>query len=489
MTVSSVSSTGLGSISSPGIGSGLDINSIVTQLVNAEKQPLTLLQQKGSGLQAKLSAYGQVKSGLSGLDDAGTALIDSSTWNNRTFTSNNSSITGTATSSALVSSFSVQVNALAQVQSVKSAGQTSGSAIGADGRLDIQVGQWSGTSFAGGSNAVTSVSVAATDTLSDIATKINNAGSGVSAVVVTNNGKDQLLVRGNNTGDASGFQIRSYDSGSTEITDGSTGVGKLAYTYNSGTSSFVGLSKTQSAQNASLTIDGIAVSSSTNQVSDAVPGVTLNLTATTSTPAQITVGLDKDAIKSKISGFVTAYNSIRTTLNSLLAYDSAAKTAGALQGDGTAQGLQSMLRNLVGANGPSGTTFSRLSDLGIQMQRDGTLTTNATKLDTALQNPTAVQTFLSAASGTSSTDGIARRIRDFARAADQTDGTVTTRGNALQSAIDRNSRDIDNMNTRIASIQTALYKQYNTLDTNLGKISSLSSFVTQQITQWNKSSA
>jgi flagellar hook-associated protein 2 len=238
-----------------------------------------------------------------------------------------------------------------------------------------------------------------------------------------------------------------------------------------------------------LTIDGIAVSSSTNQVSDAVPGVTLNLTATTSTPAQITVGLDKDAIKSKISGFVTAYNSIRTTLNSLLAYDSAAKTAGALQGDGTAQGLQSMLRNLVGANGPSGTTFSRLSDLGIQMQRDGTLTTNATKLDTALQNPTAVQTFLSAASGTSSTDGIARRIRDFARAADQTDGTVTTRGNALQSAIDRNSRDIDNMNTRIASIQTALYKQYNTLDTNLGKISSLSSFVTQQITQWNKSSA
>jgi flagellar hook-associated protein 2 len=476
-------------ISSPGIGSGLDVKSIVTQLVALEKQPITLLQTKGSTLQTKLSAYSQIKSSLASLDDASTALMDSTTWNARTFASNNAAaITGSATSSALASSFSVQVTDLAQVQSLKSNPVAAKTALGSDGRLDIQVGQWTGNSFNGGTNANISVSVVITDTLSDIASKINNAGGGVSAVVVTSGGQDRLLIRGNTTGDAAGFQIRAYDAASAEVTDGATGVGKLAYAYNAGATSpgFYGMSQTQAAQNSAITIDGIAVSSATNTVSDAVPGVTLNLLSTTATAAQVTVGLDKDVIKAKLEAFRTAYNDIRTKLAEYVKYDPGSKTSGPLQGDSTAVGIQSMLRDLAAATGPTGSTIGRMSNLGMEMQRDGTLTSNTTKLDAALQNPSNVQTFLTYSSGTSSTDGIARRLRDFARGANSVDGNVTGRNTALQAAISRNTKEIDSMTARVARTEASLYKQYSRLDANLGTLTSLGTFVTQQIAQWNK---
>lgn len=476
-------------ISSPGVGSGLDIKSIVSQLVNLEKQPIVQLQSKGSTLQTKLSAYGYIKSSLATLDDAASAMLNASTWNARTFSSNNTTaMTGTATSTALASSFSVQVNALAQVQSLKSGAVTSGAALGSSGRLDIQVGTWTGTSFDGGSNSVMSVSVTSTDTLTDIAGKINSAGAGVSAVVVASGGQDRLLIRGNTTGDAAGFQIKTFDGASAEITDGTTGVGKLAYAYNAAATvpAFYGMTQTQAAQNASVSIDGIAVSSATNTVSDAVPGVTLNLLATTSTAAQVTVGLDKELIKTKLESFRTAYNSIRAKLADNLKYDPGSKKGGPLQGDSTALGLQNMLRDLAASTGPSGSTLGRLSDLGLEMQRDGTLTTNTSKLDIALQTPSNVQTFLTHSSGTSSTDGIARRLRDFARGANAIDGNVTGRNTALQAAITRNTKDIDSMTARVSRTETRLYAQYSRMDSNIGTINSLGSFVTQQIAQWNK---
>jgi flagellar hook-associated protein 2 len=479
------------SISSPGIGSGLDVKSIVTQLVALEKQPIAQLQTKGATLQTKLSAYSQIKSSLATLDDASTALMDATTWNARTFASNNSAaITGSATSSALASSFSVQVTALAQVQSRKSNPVVSGEGMGSDGRLDIQVGQWTGNTFNSGTNSIISVSVVSTDTLSDIASKINNAGAGVSALVVTSAGQDRLLIRGNTTGDAAGFQVRSYDASSAEVTDGSTGVGKFAYAYNAGgtSPSFYGMTQTQSAQNSAITIDGIDVSSATNAVSDAVPGVTLNLSSTTTTAALVTIGLDKDAIKTKLESFRKAYNDIRTKLAEYVKYDPGSKTSGPLQGDSTAVGIQSMLRDLAAATGPTGNSISRLSDLGFQMQRDGTLASNTTTLDAAMQNPSNVQAFLTYSSGTASTDGIARRLRDFARGANSLDGNVTGRNTALQAAVSRNTKEIDSMTVRVARTEASLYKQYARLDANLGSLSSLGTFVTQQIAQWNKTS-
>lgn len=474
-------------ISSAGIGSGLDVTSIVTQLMNIEKQPLTLLQTKASGLQTKLSAYATVKSALSGLQDAAAALQDSSLWKGRTFASNNTSaVTGSASSSALATSFSLDVIDMAQAQSIRSTALPTGSAIGADGRLDIQGGQWTGTDFTAGSGSAVSIDIAATDTLTDIASKINSASAGVTAVVVKSGANDQLLIRGNATGEASGFQIKSFDSGNTEITDGVSGVGALAYDYDINAGSFFGMTQTQAAQNSNISIDGITVSSATNTVSNAVPGVTLNLLSKTTTPTQITVGVDKDTVKANIDAFQTAYNKVNSTLADLTKYDATSKKAGALQGDSTAVGLQNILKTMLGANGPTGTTISRLSDMGLELQRDGTLSTNSKKLSTALENLSDLNTFFTASNGSAASNGIAKRLNDFIRTANGVDGNISGRSSALQSAITRNGKDQDAFSSRLTKKQAQLYAQFNALDTKMGTLNSLNSFITQQVAQWNK---
>lgn len=480
-------------ISSAGIGSGLDVQSIVTQLMNVERQPLTQLQARASGLQTKMSAYGTVKSVLSELQSAASKLLDTAGWKAKTFASSNTTaVTGSATTEALATSFSLKVNDLAQVQSTRSAAVTTGTPIGTEGNMDIQLGEWSGNSFTPGSGSAIRVSVAATDTLTDIATKINGAGAGVTAVVVKTGGNDQLLLRGNTTGKTSGFQVKTFDGGSstlgsgTAITDGTTGLGKLAYDYSGTTSSFYGMTQTQAAQDANVEVDGIVVTSSTNTVADAVPGITLNLLTETTTAATITVGDDTAAVKTRLEAFQAAFNKAATTLAELTKYDAVAKKGAALQGDSTAVGLQSVLRSMVGANGPAGNAFGRLSDVGLELQRDGTLTVNATKLNKALTNLPELNTFFTASTGNSATDGMARRFNTFIQQANGVDGNVSGRSKALQSSITRNTKDQESMNLRLTQRQANLYAQYNALDTKMGTLSSMSSFITQQVAQWNK---
>lgn len=477
-------------ISSPGIGSnGLDVNGIVTKLVAVESQPITLLQKKGSQIQSTISSWGTVKSQLSAIQDAASALLDKTTWASRTVSSSNSSaVTGSVITGALAGNYSVSVTQLAQSQTTLSSGITSGSAIGSAGRLDIQVGTWSGNTFTQGSSSTVSVTVNATDTLSDIASRINSANSGVSASVVTSGGQDKLVVRGANTGDSNGFQIQAFDGSGTAITDGSTGVGKLSYAGNG--SSIVGMGLSQAAKNSAATVDGVAVSSATNQITGAVNGLTLNLQQVTTSPVTMSVTADTTTTTNKVNAFVTAYNQAITAMRNLTKYDPSTKTASALQGDSTAIGLQNALRQMVVGNGPASSSYSSLSAIGISMQQDGTLAVNSSKLSAAItSNPTNLESLFDANGGSSTANGIARRIRDFAMAANGSGGSVSNRTTALQTALSRNSADVTKAQDRIAVIQARLYKQYNALDTNLTSLNSLSSLVNQQITTWNKSSA
>ncbi|WP_027476368.1 flagellar filament capping protein FliD [Curvibacter gracilis] len=476
-------------ISSPGIGSnGLDVNAIVTKLVAVESQPVTLLQKKGSQIQSTISSWGTVKSQLSAIQDAASALLDKSAWASRTVSSSNSSaVSGAVTTGALAGNYSVSVTQLAQSQTTLSSGITSGSAIGSAGRLDIQVGQWSGSTFTQGSGSTVSVTVNATDTLSDIATRINGSNAGVSASVVTSGGQDKLVVRGANTGDSNGFQIQAFDSGGTAITDGTTGAGKLAYASNG--TSIVGMGLSQAAKNSAATVDGVAVSSTNNQITGAVSGLTLNLQQVTTSPVTVSVAADTTTTSDKVSAFVTAYNQAISAMRNLTKYDPSTKASSPLQGDSTAIGLQNALRQMVVGNGPASSSYSSLSAVGISMQQDGTLAVNSTKLNAAItSNPSNLESLFDANGGSTTTNGIARRIRDFAMAANNTGGSVSNRTSALQTALTRNSTDVTKMQDRIAVIQARLYKQYNSLDTNLTSLNSLSSLVNQQITTWNKSS-
>jgi flagellar hook-associated protein 2 len=249
---------------------------------------------------------------------------------------------------------------------------------------------------------------------------------------------------------------------------------------------YAGMTRTQSAADAAITIDGIDVTSATNTVADAIPGVTLNLLAKTTTAAQIGVAPDKTAIKAKIQAFQDAYNKINTDLKTYTAYDSITKTGGPLLGDSTTTGLQNMLRTLVGSTGPSTSTIGRLSNLGLQIQADGSLSTNSAKLDAALQDPKNVKAFFATSTGTASGNGIAKRIYDFAFGAVAVGGAVSTHSAGFKKAIDQNNIAIDKFNAHIADYQKQLLARYTALDTSMASLNSLSTFVTSQIAQWNK---
>lgn len=466
-------------ISSTGIGSGLDVQSIVSQQVALESKPLEKLESKDTSLKSEISTWGTVKSQLSELQDASQKLMDLSSWNARALkSSNETAVTGTAATGATVGSFAINVTQLAQAQSTKMANPVSTGTTFSAGKLDISIGNWGTNSF----GSAVSVDISDGDTLSGIASKINNtANVGVTATVVKTGAGEQLVMRSKSTGESMGFKVQAFDGGGAAITDG-TGLGALAY---DGTSTG-GMSLSQSGMDATATVEGIAITSASNTLTDTVPGLTLNLQQVgTST---VTVSNDTKPAKDAIDGFVKAYNTIVSNLNSLTKYDASTKTAGPLQGDATAVGLLNTLTNMVGATGPAGTSYSRMSDVGLELQRDGTLTTNTTKLTAALANPADLKTFFSAVGTTNTDTGMARRFYDYSFGATGIDGLVTSRTNALQQAVSRNQTDMERMQARIDKTEERLYKTYSALDTKISSLNSMSNYITQQISVWNNNS-
>jgi flagellar hook-associated protein 2 len=171
-------------------------------------------------------------------------------------------------------------------------------------------------------------------------------------------------------------------------------------------------------------------------------------------------------------------------------YDPTSKSGGALQGDSAATNLQARLRSMVGATSGASSTFGRMSDIGLEVQRDGTLTVNQTKLDAATGKLSELKKAFSASDlGNSGNSGFARRYSDLATQALGVDGTITTRTAGLQKLIAKNGDDQTALLARVDTFQTRLVAQYTALDSNVAKLNSLSSYVTQQIANWNKSTA
>ena len=244
------------------------------------------------------------------------------------------------------------------------------------------------------------------------------------------------------------------------------------------------MSRTVKASDATFTINGIEATSATNTVADVVPGVTLNLLKTTTTPVEVTVSADKKAVRDKVEAFQQAYNKINTLLADLTRYDQSSKTAQPLQGDSTATGLQNALRGLLGRPDATGTYFT---NVGLELQRDGSLSINASKLDAALNDLPKLEQTLTASTGNAATDGLVTRMRDFVFGANGVEGNITGRSKALEAAKKRNQSEQETMSLRLEQRQKNMLKQYQALDAKLGSMGSLNSFMTSQISQWNKS--
>ena len=381
----------MAAISSPGIGSGLDINSLVSKLMAAEQQPLTDLAKKEASLQAKITAYGSFKGAMSSFQTAVGSLNSVSLYAGfSTSASASGYFTSSASTAASTGSYSLAISQLAQSQKlVTNAVADTTSTVGT-GTITFEYGTYnSGTNVfsANAAKATQTVTIdAAHNTLGGMRDAINAANIGVTASITNDGTGYRLVLTSKDSGEANSLRV-SVDNGSlSSLTYDPTGVKNMT--------------QTMAAQNANFTVDGMTISKASNTVTDAIGGVTLSLTQTTTSPVTLTVARDTASVVTAVSNFVKAYNDAQSSIKSLTAYNASNKTASTLTGDATLRTVQSQLRSiLTTAIAAGGGGLTTLSDIGVSFQKDGTLTLNSTKLQTALADPTKDVSTLFAAVG------------------------------------------------------------------------------------------
>ena len=459
-------------ISSAGIGSGLDVAKIVEQMVAAEKVPLKKLEYKAEGIQTQISTYGEIKSLTSKLGDIVSKLTRDSAWNGVSISSSNPTLSGTMTGIAATGTYNIQVTHLAQAQTT-ALGGAGGAALpkdkpmGAAGTIKLTMGTES-----------KDIAIESSDTLTKIATKINEAGMGIQASIVTDvDGKERLMLRSKETGTDKAFTV---DLGSL-----------------SSAPAALGQAEAQAAQNAKVKLNGMDVESSSNTFANTIPGMSFTVSELTSTAATLNVKADTEAMKKNIQEFVDTYNE----LNDLLTKSTkSVRTAdgkldpsvqkegvGTLQGDSATVSLQNSLRMLT--QGISGSTggLTRLAEIGIQMQEGGKLSTDTTKLDKALTNLEGLKgLFANKADALGQGGGIAVNFKNFTDKLLSFDGTLNTKTDSLERTLKSNSAAQDKVNTRADTLEKRLYAQYSALDTKMASLNALNAYVSQMVTTWNK---
>ena len=380
-------------ISSPGIGSGLDVATIVSGLMATEQKPLKAVTTQKTNYQAEISAYGTLKSALSAFQTSVSALSTPSKFNAQTVTSGNSAVfTATANGSATIGDYAVKVSQLASSQKLASSGFTDIATVVGTGTMTINFGTYtsSNNSFSANTSkdALNITIDSSNNTLAGVRDAINASNSSVSATIVNNGTTSQLVITSKDTGEANSLQILVTDDdsgnsdqiGLSQLAFDPTAVPVLPATTGNGKN----MTQVQTAQNALFEVDGIAITKASNSVSDVISGVTLNLLASSSgSSVKLGVNSNQEAVKASVTAFVEAYNKLDSSLRSLTNYDPTGKANGKLLGDATTRTVISQLRNVMTKAITTEGSLTVLSQVGVSFQRDGKLALDATKLDTA----------------------------------------------------------------------------------------------------------
>lgn len=476
----------MATISSPGIGSGLDVKSIVSQLVEIERQPLTKLKVEAASVQARVSTYGEIKSLVSALGNAAGTLTSLTTWNAVSATSSRpESVTASATGGTAANSFSVRVDNTAKAQSYSSASIAGGGALGA-GTLTIQTGSFDTSVTApfpfSGSGTPIEITVSATDTLADVASRINDLKGPIQATILNDGTGERLLLRSRDTGVASGFQVSASD------TDGDNAD-------NSGLSRLIsnGVSNTavvtQYAEDAQITVNNsITVTSSSNTFANVVSGVTLTIPDTATTGAgsvsEIRIASNQEAITNALNQFVSAFNTLNTYLSDATKFDPSTRQAGLLQGDSFAIGIQRSLRGILQST-TEGSVFSRLSEVGVSAQLGGNLEIDSAKLTAALAQPDELRNLFRIDNQNERSNGVGLKIKTFTDGLLNADGLFRVREDSLKRSLELNSQEQTRVSEKAARVEAALNRRYSALDAQLAGLTALNNYVAQQVTLWN----
>lgn len=475
----------MASVSSLGSGSGLDLSGLLTSLMQAEQAPLTALQKKEASYQAKISAYGSLQSVLSALQSSASALIPATTTTAESMYQTGSAsvadatiATATASSSAVAGQYSLEVTTLAKAQRLVSpAGSAAVTAsLAAGGTLSIELGTLSGTvgsyTYTANSSKTLSISVAAGSTLEQVRDAINSAATDgrVTATIINGTAGKQLVLTSGQTGLTNVMRVKGNTSLGTGFDFDPTGV----TTSNLSQATVDG---GQAASDAAFKINGIAGTSSTNTVSNMLDGVTLTLLKTTvaDTPTTITVSKNKTAaLTSALNAFIKSYNTAKTTMSSLGAYNAETKTASTLTGNSTLRMAQSQVRSLVFNTTLGGTsTYQRLSDIGVSVALDGTMSLDSAKLATAVEADYSSVANLVAKVGTGFKKGLDGLIG--------TSGTVTSATDSTNRLIKDVQKREEQVATRLTAIEKRYRAQFTALDSLIAGMKQTSTYLTQQL--------
>lgn len=466
MATTTSTSSSTASVTSLGVGSGLDLDSILESLEESKVasllDPITAQEES---VDAEISAYGTLTSALTTLQTAVEALADESLYDAQTTTLSGSGVTAATTSEAEAGTYTLQVTQLAQAQSLTTDGIASKTSALGTGTLTLQVGT---------QDAVSITLDSSNNTLEGIRDAINAADAGVTASIVSDGSSTpyRLVLTSDSTGTESEMTVTYAGTDSTDEAssllgyDGSTG----------------NMSETVQALDAELTINGIAISSQSNTVEDALQGVTLSL-STTGSSQTLTIAQDTDAILEAITTFVDAYNDYVTTVDTLTSYDSSTDTAGELLGDSTTRRISSELSSDLYSAIGSGT-YSYLSQLGISLEVDGTLQIDEDALTSALEDDAdAVSQFFL---GTDDTTGFITQLSsDLDNYLDEDDGLIVAKTDSLESKLVQLEERYEEKQALIDSEMARWTEEFTQLDTLISELNSTSEYLTTQFDSMN----
>lgn len=419
-------------LSSAGLGSGLDIPSIIKSLMAVEQQPLQRLVAQEASVLAKITAYGSLKGAMSSFQSVMQKLGNADAYTTLTATSSaNDSVGISAGKNAAETKFSIEVSQLAQNQKLASSTFASASSVVGTGTMTIDFGQYTTvaepapptTSFTA-NTAKTSKNItidASNNTLTGVRDAINKADAGVTASIVNDGTGFRLAIVSNDTGENNALRI-------------GTDVGLTALAYNASTGASSNMTQTQGAQNAKFKIDGIDISKPSNSVTDAISDVTLTISKVTTAPVNLSVSKNTAAMSKLAQDFVKGFNDLNKTLNDLSAYDAKTGKAGLLNGDSTVRQIQGSLRNMLNQSlSHTGGDFKTLSAIGFSVDKTGVMSLNESKFKAAMDKDAQGVVSLLASNGRASDSLV--RIDTFASTTTAFEGKLSVLQNATQASV------------------------------------------------------
>ncbi|SER41928.1 flagellar hook-associated protein 2 [Vreelandella subterranea] len=441
----------MGAISSLGIGSGLDLNGLLDQLQDAEREKLVPIEQQVETEQTKISAYGQLESALSTFQDSASALADGSLFESLSTNVSGEAVSAAADETAMPGSYNITVDTLATRGTLASEGVDDAEAALTTVDQDM-------TFAFGDGSETTTVAIAADSSLEDIRDAINaDETAGVNATIINDGTQDRLALSSRETGADASISDFTFSDAAPFAAD-------TANTLQDGT-------------DAALNVNGIAITSPTNQVEGAIQGVTLNLQS----EGDSTVAVEQDtrAVREAITSFVDSFNALKESTGELTSFNQETGEAGPLNGDSTVRTVESRMRSVLsGGIAQEGDGFSMLSQVGISLEVDGTLSLDNDKLNDVVANDQQALSEFFAGSGDN--PGLAGQVNTAVEQMLSSSGTVS-------GAISGSENRIESLGDRYTSMEQSIgqtidrYRtQFGQLDGMIAEMNQTSSYLTEQ---------